>query len=63
MKLVTENPCNSLIVFTVGATDPDTTDYSVILSKNFTQDLLSKVKVFHLRGGIDYAKLSIVQKA
>ena len=62
VKLVTENPCNCLIVFTVGAADPDTTDYSAILSKNFTQDLLSKVKVFHLRGGIDYAKLSIVHK-
>ena len=62
VKLVTENPCNSLIVFTVGAADPDTTDYSAILSKNFTQDLLPKVKVFHLRGGIDYAKLSIVHK-
>jgi len=62
VKLVTENPCNCLIVFTVGAADPETTDYSAILSKNFTQDLLSKVKVFHLRGGIDYTKLNIVHK-
>jgi len=61
-KLVAENPCNSLIVFTVGAADPNDTDYSEILAKNFSQELLSGIKVFHLRGGIDYTKLSLVHK-
>jgi len=61
-KLVSENPCNALIVFTVGAADPNDTDYSEILAKNFTQELLSVTKIFHLRGGIDYAKLSLVHK-
>jgi len=61
-RLVAENPCNSLVVFTVGAADPEDTDYSEILAKNFSQDLLTKVKVFHLRGGIDYTKLSLVHK-
>ena len=27
VKLVTGNPCKSLVVFTVGAADPGTTDY------------------------------------
>ena len=63
VKLVTKNPCKSLVVFTVGAADPKTTDYSGILDKNFTQELLSKIKVFHLHGGIDYPRLSLIHKA
>ena len=62
VKLVTKNPCKSLVVFTVGAADPNTTDYSEILSKNFSQEFLSKIKVFHLHGGIDYTRLSSVHK-
>jgi menaquinone-dependent protoporphyrinogen IX oxidase len=61
-KLVAENPCKTLVVFTVGAADPDDTDYSEILVKNFSQELLTEIKVFHLRGGIDYTKLSLVHK-
>jgi len=60
--LVTKNPCKALVVFTVGLADPNTTDYSDIQDKNFTQELRSKVKVFHLRGGIDYKKLGFVHK-
>ncbi len=62
VELVTKNPCKSLVVFTVGLANPETTDYSVILDKNFTQELLSKTKIFHLRGGIDYKKLGIVHR-
>ncbi|MCL2851891.1 MAG: flavodoxin domain-containing protein [Defluviitaleaceae bacterium] len=62
VKIVTKNPCKSLVVFTVGLADPNVTDYSVILKKNFTQEQLSATRIFHLRGGIDYNKLSIVHK-
>jgi len=62
VKLITKNPCKSLVLFTVGLANPDTTDYSEILRKNFTQELLSKAKVFHLRGGIDYKKLNFVHR-
>ena len=62
VKLVTENPCKSLVVFTVGLANPDTTDYSKILTLNFSQDLLAKIKVFHLRGGINYKELGFVDK-
>lgn len=62
VKLVTKNQCKSLIVFTVGLADPATTDYSPILSKNFTQDMLSKTKLFHLRGGMDYKRLNLIHK-
>ena len=63
VKLVTANPSKSLVIFTVGAADPKTTDYSEILAKNFTQEMLSKTKVFHLHGGIDYKRLTPIHKA
>lgn len=62
LKLVTENPCKRLIVFTVGLARPEITDYSSILKKNFPPELLEKTKMFHLRGGIDYQKLNLIHK-
>ena len=62
IKLVTKNPCKSLVVFTVGLADPIITDYSAVLAKNIPSERLPKVKVFHLRGGIDYGKLNLVHK-
>ncbi len=62
IKLVTQNPCKNLIVFTVGLADPVLTDYSTIINKNFTPELLATTKFFHLRGGIDYKKLGPVHK-
>lgn len=62
VKLVTQNPCKNLIVFTVGLADPNSTDYSKIIHTNFTPALLAKTKFFHLRGGIDYKTLGPVHK-
>ncbi|MCL2398019.1 MAG: flavodoxin domain-containing protein [Defluviitaleaceae bacterium] len=56
--LVAKNPCKALVVFTVGLADPAVIDYTDILIKS----RLESVKVFHLRGGIDYEKLSVVHK-
>ena len=61
--LVTKNSCKSLVLFTVGVADPNDTDYTQVLEKNLTPEQLSKTRVFHLRGGIDYSKLSLVHKA
>lgn len=63
VKLVTQHPCKHLIVFTVGLADPHTTDYSAIINKNFTPQLLASTKFFHLRGGMDYKKLGPVHRA
>lgn len=63
VKLVTQNSCKKLIVFTVGLANPNTTDYSTIINKNFTPELLKSTKIFHLRGGIDYRKLGPIHKA
>ena len=62
VKLVTQNPCKNLIVFTVGLANPSITDYSAIINKNFTPELLAQTKFFHLRGGIDYKKLGPAHK-
>jgi len=62
VKLVTKNFCKLLVVFTVGLADPGNTDFKPILENTFTGEQLSKTKVFHLRGGIDYSKLSLVHK-
>jgi len=58
VNLVTKTPCKKLIVFTVGLADPKTADFSKCLMKNFTPARLSEIKAFHLRGAIEYAKLS-----
>jgi hypothetical protein len=63
VKLVARNPCKSLVVFTVGLATPEMTDYSEILTKNFTAEFLAKIKVFHLHGGMDYGQLGMVHKA
>ena len=62
VKLVTNNRCKTLVVFTVGLAKPESTDYSAILKKNFSKELLSKIKVFHLRGGINYKSLGFIHK-
>lgn len=62
VKLVTQNHCKNLIVFTVGLADPISTDYSEIINKNFTSELLAQTKFFHLRGGIDYKKLGPIHR-
>jgi len=51
VKLVTESFDKTLVLFTVGLADPKITDYTPILEKTFTPEQLSKIKVFHLRGG------------
>lgn len=63
VKLVANNPCKALVVFTVGLATPEITDYSDILARNFTREQLSATKLFHFHGGIDYGKLGVAHKA
>ena len=62
IKLVTKNSCKALVVFTVGLSNPKTANYAAILRMSFNSKLLSKIKVFHLRGSIDYAKLKPIDR-
>lgn len=54
----------NIIVFTVGLADPEIkSQFEPIIKKNFTEEMQSKIKVFHLRGGINYKELGLVHKA
>ncbi|MFT3950480.1 MAG: flavodoxin domain-containing protein [Oscillospiraceae bacterium] len=61
-KLVTKNPCKKLVVFTVGLADPNATDYTAIINRNFAPALRAKTRFFHLRGGMDYKALSVAHR-
>lgn len=53
----------SLILFTVGLADPEKKEqFTDIIDKNLTPEMRQNIKVFHLRGGINYQKLSIPHK-
>jgi len=62
VKLVSKADCKQLVVFTVGLANTETTDFSSFLTKAFTQERLSSIKAFHLRGAMDYKKLSLIHK-
>lgn len=57
---------NKIIVFTVGLADPEKEEniasiYNSI-GKVFSEDAKKHIKLFHLRGGIDYSKLNFIHK-
>lgn len=62
VELVIKNNVKKLVIFTVGLANPINTDYESILTKNIPDSLREKVKIFHLRGNIDYEKLSFVHR-
>lgn len=51
-----------IIIFTVGLSDPEKTDYQPIIDKGFNSEQKQMIKFFHLRGGIDYKSLGFVDK-
>lgn len=57
----------NLILFTCGLADPmdkeNTDSIKQSLNKVLTTQMQNKIKLFHLRGAIDYTKLSIAHKA
>lgn len=54
----------SFILFTVGIASTDNPEsFASVLDKNFTPEMHAKVKTFHLRGGVDYKKLSPLHRA
>jgi len=54
----------NLIVFTVGLADPQIKEQFIpIIEKNFTEEMRGKIKIFHLRGGMDYKALGVMHRA
>ncbi|MDO5041465.1 MAG: flavodoxin domain-containing protein [Peptoniphilus sp.] len=58
-----KNPKARRILFTVGIADPESSDYSDILKRNFSEELLKDLEVFHLRGRLDYKNMTLVHRA
>ncbi|MDD3839114.1 MAG: flavodoxin domain-containing protein [Clostridia bacterium] len=53
----------NIIVFTVGlASTDDKSIFQPIIEKNFTSEMRSNMKFFHLRGAIDYKRLNFIHK-
>ncbi len=61
--LVLKHPVKQLVLFTVGVGDPKTADYAQVLKQAFPTGLPDNAKLFHLRGGIDYKRLTFVHRA
>ncbi len=53
----------NIVVFTVGLANPKLTDYTAIIEKNFTAEITSAIKIFHLRGAMDYKTINLKHKA
>lgn len=53
----------NLVLFTVGlAATEDRSIFAPLLHKNFPEEILSTIQIFHLRGGIEYNKLGLRHK-
>ena len=67
VKLLRQEPEAKLLVATVELSDPaDETNIHNIrdfIKKQLTEPLWDETKLFHLRGGIDYSKLSVAHRA
>jgi len=54
----------NIIVYTVGLESTENPEkFAPLVDKNFTKEQQMKIKIFHLRGGVDYKKLGIIHKA
>ena len=66
-KLLRQEPAAKLLVVTVGLSDPaDETNVRNIrnfIKKQLADPLWAETKLFHLRGGMDYSRLSVAHRA
>lgn len=53
----------NIVIFTVGLANPKLTDYTAIIEKNFPAEIRNAIKIFHLRGAIDYKNINLTHKA
>jgi len=62
IKLLPKNSKQTLLIVTVGLADPNdkknVDNIKLSLQKQIPKDIYERAKIFHLRGGIDYQKLS-----
>lgn len=52
-----------IVLYTCGLSDPNLEEninnIRKHISNNFNEEMMKKIKIFHLRGGMDYSKLSL----
>lgn len=53
-------PDKNWILFTVGLSNPELTDFNRLLRSNFKAEILDKVQFFHFRGSISHKRLSFM---
>jgi menaquinone-dependent protoporphyrinogen IX oxidase len=62
IKLLPKDSKQTILIVTVGLADPNdkknTDDIKLSLQKQIPKDIYERAKIFHIRGGIDYQKLS-----
>lgn len=66
LKKISDVDNKSLILATVGLADPtdkeNTDNIKNSIKRQLTENIAAKTKIFHLRGGIDYSKLTFTHK-
>lgn len=66
LKLLSTTPGTSLTIITVGLSDPNdeanTQSICAGIKKQLPPSLLSQTDIYHLRGGIDYSRLSPIHR-
>lgn len=60
-KWVKTYPDKHWALFTVGLANPVLTDFSSILAKGFSPEVIEKLQLFHYRGAIQYKRLLLMQ--
>lgn len=66
VKFITKNDeffvNKNVIVFFCGATPPRQSDVDLVIDRNFTIEQQKKIKIFYMRGGFDFSRLSRFDK-
>ena len=63
ISLVIKKKLKNLVVFTVGLTNPATTNYSAALAKSLPKEIRESAKFFHLHGTFDFEKLGFMHRS
>ena len=52
----------NLVIFTVGLSDPEVTDYSEIMKMSLSTQAISKAKIYHFFGGMTINQMSFMDR-
>lgn len=52
----------NLVIFTVGLSEPEVTDYSEIMKMSLSPQAISKAKIYHYLGGMTFNQMSFMDR-